>query len=160
MLGVVSPTLLWAKAQGNVCLGEACGKVFETHFSVSCAAAPLLSPEISVLVLLIDVPCTANQATAPRPLHMHRTSFNVYFISENIHTETHTHTHTLTRTHTHTHTYTHTPAGHLGPTRRASDKDVTVCRTGIVKRAYQRTHIRIVQFLCMFVNVNLHQVEI
>ena len=36
--------------------------------STSCEATPLLSPLISVLVLLIEVQCTGNQLMAPKPL--------------------------------------------------------------------------------------------
>ena len=40
----------------------------EPHFSRSWAAVPLLSPEISELVLLMEVQWTGNQVTAPRLL--------------------------------------------------------------------------------------------
>lgn len=68
VLGEVSPTLAWPKAPTNspwltLPLAEV------AHFSRSCAATPLLSPEISLLVLLMEVQCTGNQATEPLPLH-------------------------------------------------------------------------------------------
>lgn len=69
VLGEVSPTLLCAKAAtmppdtfAAVAASEA------AHLLNSWAATPLLSPLIRVLVLLMEVQCTAYQATAPMPL--------------------------------------------------------------------------------------------
>jgi hypothetical protein len=85
VLGELSPTLLWANAPtkpgakgpwaggmretGRLALVRGGGLRGPAQASISWAAAPLLSPLSRLLVLFMEVQCTAYQLSAPRPLH-------------------------------------------------------------------------------------------
>ena len=69
MLGDVSPTLLWPNAAMKPGAKPLPVSALAAR-SMICEAPPLLSPLIRVLVLLMEVQCTGNQLTAPRPLHV------------------------------------------------------------------------------------------
>ena len=77
-LGEVSPTLLCPNAATKSArMGTRvpfppppppCAASEAAQASRNCEATPLLSPEMRSLVLLMEVQCTGNQVTAPRPL--------------------------------------------------------------------------------------------
>ena len=65
VLGDVSPTLAWQKAETKPGSKPPPPRA---QRSMNCAAAPLLSPLTRVFVLFMLVPCTGNQEKAPTPL--------------------------------------------------------------------------------------------
>ena len=72
MLGEVSPTLLCPKAPTKsartLALSPDLSASCAAQDSRNCDATPLLSPLMRSLVLLMEVPCTGNHVSAPRPL--------------------------------------------------------------------------------------------